>query len=230
MKADVLILVRGGSKGIPKKNVKNFCGKPLVEWSIIQAKNSKKVEKIFLSSDSNEILKIGKKHKINIIKRPKKYSDDKASSESALIHAINNSKEINKKSLVFLEPTSPLRKMRDIDNLIECFFKYNWDSGFTAGVLKDFLIWRKNNSGSLSSVNYDFKNRGQRFFRDDCFVENSLAYIFKPKILLKYKNRLGGKIGITLNDVWQSFEIDEKDDWEFVSTIFKQKIIKKKEV
>ena len=75
MKADVLILARGGSKGIPKKNVKNFCGKPLVEWSIIQAKNSKKVEKIFLSSDSNEILKIGKKHKINIIKRPKKYSE-----------------------------------------------------------------------------------------------------------------------------------------------------------
>ncbi len=230
MKADVLILARGGSKGIPKKNVKIFCGKPLVEWSIIQAKNSKRVKKIFLSSDSNEILKVGKKHEINLIKRPKKLSGDKATSESALIHAITNSYDIDKRGVVFLEPTSPLRKKKDIDNLIYSFFKFNWDSGFTAGVLKDFLIWRKNKLGNLSSINYDFKNRGQRFHRENCFVENSLAYIFKPKILLKNNNRLGGKIGITLNDVWQSFEIDEKDDWDFVSSIFKQKILKRKEV
>ena len=64
----------------------------------------------------------------------------------------------------------------------------------------------------------------------NCFVENSLAYIFKPEILLKYNNRLGGKIGITFNDVWQSFEIDEKDDWNFVSSIFTENILKKKEV
>ena len=230
MKADVLILARGGSKGIPKKNIKFFCGKPLVEWSIIQAKNSKRVKKIFLSSDSNEILKVGKKHGINIIKRPKKHSGDKSTSESALLHAIKNFSEIDKRGVVFLEPTSPLRKKRDIDKLIDSFFKFNWDSGFTAGVLKDFLIWRKNKFDNLSSINYDYKNRGQRFHRENCFVENSLAYIFKPEILLKYNNRLGGKIGITFNDVWQSFEIDEKDDWNFVSSIFIEKILKKKEV
>ena len=227
MRADAIILARGGSKGIPKKNVKIFCGKPLVEWTIVQAKASKKINNIYLSSDSNEILKIGSKHNINIIKRPKIYSGDKASSESAVIHIIRNIKNISNEGIVLLEPTSPLRKKHDIDNLISDFFKYKWDSGFTAGELNDFLIWEKIKRNKLKSINYNFKKRGQRFGRKNCYVENSIAYIFKPKMIMKYKNRLAGKIGLTINKVWQSFEIDEKDDWNFVKTIFKDKILGK---
>ncbi len=227
MKADAIILARGGSKGIPKKNLKIFCGKPLVEWTIIQAKTSRKINNVYLSSDSNEILKIGSKHKINIIKRPKIYSTDKATSESAVFHVIKNIRNISNKGIVLLEPTSPLRKKNDIDNLISDFFRYKWDSGFTAGELNDFLIWEKIKKNKLKSINYNFKKRGQRIGRKKCYVENSIAYIFKPKMIMKYKNRLAGKIGLTINKVWQSFEIDEKEDWKFVQTIFKEKILGK---
>ena len=67
-----IILARGGSKGIPKKNIINFCGKPLINWSINQAKNSKYISSVWVSSDSDEILKIVKKENVGIIKRPKK--------------------------------------------------------------------------------------------------------------------------------------------------------------
>ena len=226
MKATAIILARGGSKGIPNKNIKVFCGKPLVEWTIIQAKNSKKINKIYLSSDSNKILKIGKKYKINLIKRPKKISGDYATSESAIIHAIKNFYDFKIRPIVMLEPTAPLRKINDIDNLIRDFNKNRWDSGFTASQLNEFLIWDRKKKNNYKSLNYDFKNRGQRQLnsRKQCFVENSIAYIFKPNIILKYKNRIAGKIGITKNEIWQSFEIDEKDDWDLVETIFKRKI------
>jgi|TARA_B110000259_G_C13902010_1_gene357266 CMP-N,N'-diacetyllegionaminic acid synthase len=227
MKVDAIILARGGSKGIPNKNLKLFCGKPLIEWTILQAKKSKRIRNIFLSSDSKNILKVGLKHKINTIKRPQKYSTDKATSESAIKHFLLSEKDISNNGVIFLEPTSPLRKKNDLDNLIKDFFDNKWDSGFTAGVLSDFLIWEKKIK-NFKSINYDYKNRGQRFGRKSCYVENSIAYIFKPYMFLKYNNRLFGKFGITHNEIWQSFEIDEPEDWNFVSTIFKSKKLNKR--
>ena len=73
-----IILARGGSKGIPNKNIKSFLGKPLLVWTIIQARISKNISKVYLSSDSEKILSIGKKNKAIIIKRPKNISGDKA--------------------------------------------------------------------------------------------------------------------------------------------------------
>ncbi len=227
MKVDAIILARGGSKGIPNKNLKIFCGKPLVEWTIIQAKKSRRIKNIYLSSDSKNILKVGLKHKINIIQRPKKYSTDKATSESAIKHFLLSGKNFSKKGIIFLEPTSPLRKKNDLDELIKSFFKNKWDSGFTAGVLKDFLIWEKKGK-KYQSLNYNYKKRGQRFGRKFCYVENSIAYIFKPYMFLKFNNRLFGNFGVTYNETWQSFEIDEPEDWNFVSTIFKNKKLNKR--
>ena len=88
MKVDAIILARGGSKGIPNKNLKNFCGKPLIEWTILQAKKSKRIRNIFLSSDSRDILSVGLKHNIKLIERPKKFSTDKATSESAVVKGL----------------------------------------------------------------------------------------------------------------------------------------------
>ena len=83
-----IILARGGSKGIPGKNIKLFLGKPLLAWSIIQAKLSKKIYEVYLSSDSDKILSIGVKYGAIPIKRPNKISGDTAKSEDAVIHAL----------------------------------------------------------------------------------------------------------------------------------------------
>ena len=220
MSVIALILARGGSKGIPKKNILSFCDKPLIQWSIIQAKLSKEVDRVFVSSDSDEILRIAKNTGAEIIKRPTNISGDEAKSEEAILHALDvlgNNYEI----IVMLEPTAPLRKPTDLDSGIVTFREQKLDSAFSSAELQDFLIWKKNKEGVLSSINYDYKNQQPRQQREKDYVENGAIYLFKPEIILKYNNRFGGNIGMLKNDFWQSFEIDEKDDWEFVELIFR---------
>ena len=91
--------------------------------------------------------------------------------------------------------------------------------------LSDFLIWKKDKHDQLVSVNYDYKKQGPRQEREPDYVENGAIYMFTPEIFLKENNRFGGKIGLFMNNFWQSFEIDEKDDWDFVELVFKQYLL-----
>ena len=84
-----IILARGGSKGIPRKNVLDFSGHPLVAWSVIQAKLSKEIDEVYISSDSEEILEIAQSYGAKTIKRPKEISGDSSKSEEAIIHALS---------------------------------------------------------------------------------------------------------------------------------------------
>jgi len=227
MKIVAIILARGGSKGIPKKNIKNFCGKPLVTWSIKQAKNSKYISSVWVSSDSDGILKIAKKENVGIIKRPKKISSDKSSSEIGWIHAINEIEKNEKIDLVIgLQPTSPIREAKDLDKAIEKFKKNNADSMFSCSKLDDFFLWKKNVK-KYSSLNYDYKNRKRRQEIKEQYLENGSFYIFKPEIIKKIKNRLGGKIEIIEQEFWKSFEIDSVKSLKFCEILMKNYLLKK---
>ena len=140
-KIDAIVLGRGGTKGIPRKNVLNFCGKPLVAWSVLQAKNTKEIDNVYISSDSEEILKIGKKHGAFPIKRPEEISGDTANPESAVEHVLS---KIDKQPdvIIMMEPTAPLRKPDDLSKCIKQFIEEKWDSGFSGAILADFLIWK----------------------------------------------------------------------------------------
>jgi len=222
-----IILARGGSKGIPKKNIINFCGKPLINWSIDQAKNSKYISSVWVSSDNNEILEIVKKQKVEIIKRPKKISTDTSSSEIGWIHAINEIEKNQKIDLVVgLQTTSPIRESKDLDNAIKKFNKNKADTMFSCTRLDDFFIWEKKKL-KYSSLNYDYKNRKRRQDVKKQFLENGSFYIFKPEIIKKIKNRLGGKIEIIEQEFWKSFEIDSIENLKFSEIIMKNYLLKK---
>jgi CMP-N,N'-diacetyllegionaminic acid synthase len=223
-KVIAIILARGGSKGIPRKNVLEFAGHPLVAWSVIQAKISKEIDEVYISSDSDEILEIAQRYGAKIIKRPDDISDDSSKSEEAIIHALSILGS-EQEMIIMLEPTAPLRKADDLDQCIRMFRNESWDSCFSGATLQDFLIWKKDKNKELKSVNYDYKNQGPRQMREPDFVENGAIYMFKPEIMMKYKNRFGGKIGIFPNHFWQSFEIDEPEDWEFVELIFREYLL-----
>ena len=225
-KVIAIILARGGSKGIPRKNVLEFAGHPLVAWSVIQAKKTKEIDEVYISSDSDEILEIAQSYGAKMIKRPDKYAGDTAKSEEAILHALEilgSDQEI----IIMLEPTAPLRRPNDLGDAVNMFRDQAWDSCFSGATLQDFLIWKKDEIGDLISVNYDYKNQGPRQMRDPDYVENGAIYMFKPEIMLKNKNRFGGKIGIFPNHFWQSFEIDEPEDWAFVELVFQKYLSKK---
>ena len=225
MLVDAVILARGGSKGIPRKNLLPFLGVPLVELSIRQAKNAKLIRHTYLSSDSDEILSTADNYDVIQIKRPDHLATDSARSEDAIIDLVKrNMKEIPD-AILLLEPTAPLRMPEDIDNSIQSFVHQNADSLFSGALLEDFLIWRKSSKeNKLESVNYDYKIQGPRQERQPDIVENGAIYLFKVSSLLKNSNRFGGNICYYKNYFWQSFEIDSKDDWPLVELVYRNYI------
>ena len=223
----ILIPARGGSKGIPNKNIKKFNGKPLIEWTIKSALESKLADKIVVSSDSKKILNFSKKFNIDLLNRPKSLSKDNSSTESVVKHCIDYY-DNQFKTIILLSPTSQVRKLNVLDEMIKFFKSKKLDSSFSGSKLNDFLIWSYNkNNKRYNSINYNYKKRGVRQSRKISYVENGSIYIFKSKILLKKNNRIGGKFDIFKTKFYESFELDEKEDWKLIETIHRTYILKK---
>ena len=224
-----IILARGGSKGIPKKNIIDFCGKPLIEWTIKHCFEGGATS-VWVSSDSTEILDIAKKCEANIIVRPEDLSQDLSTSESSWLHALNYiEKEIDQKIDWILAPqiTSPIRESSDINKAIQLAINSEFDSLFSSSVVEDLFFWQFENK-KLCSVNYDYKNRKRRQDAPKQFVENGSFYMFKPEVLKKYNNRFGENIGKVEMEFWKMFEIDSIEDLELCRMIFKNFILKMK--
>lgn len=220
-----IIPARGGSKSIPKKNIIDFCGEPLIAWSIEQAFGSECIRQVYVSTDDKEIADVSKKYGASIIWRPSKLATDISSSEEALLHAISEiekQKEID--TIVFLQATSPLRDKDDIDKAIEKFYLEQADSLFSAAVLEDFCIWENTKEG-IRSVSFDYLNRGKRQDRKPYYLENGSIYIFRPEILKQFNNRLGSKIAMYYMPVWKSYEIDDYETLEICEYFMKKKIL-----
>jgi len=218
-----IILARGGSKGIPHKNVIDFCGKPLIAWTIQQLQQAKGINSIWVSSDNEEILSIGRNYGVESILRPTEISGDLAIAESGLFHALELiEKQIRNIDLVLApQVTSPLRESSDIERGLNDFQEQHIDSMFSCSVVKDLFFWEKTLSGDLMSVSYDYKNRQRRQDIPDKFVENGSFYLSKPDVLRKYNNRLGGRIGMTIMDLWKMFEIDSIEDLRICESLMK---------
>lgn len=205
-----IIPARGGSKGIPRKNVRQVAGKPLIGYTIEQANRSMYVNRVVVSTDDAEITAVSKQFKAEVIPRPKAISGSTASSESALIHALNYLQEKEAYTpdlIVFLQATSPIRKLDDIDNAIELLVHEQSDSLLSA-VKSHPWLWRKK-EGQPKSFNYDYKNRPRRQERAAEYLENGSIYIFKPWVLFNFNNRLGGKISLYEMDNNSLVDIDE---------------------
>ena len=224
-----IILARGGSKGIPKKNIKDFCGKPLIAWTIELCLSSESISSVYVSSDSEEILDISSKYNAKLIKRPDSISSDTATSESAWLHAIDWIENDGNKIDLVLAPqvTSPLRESKDIQNGIEIFINNNYDSMFSCSVAEDLYFWERSSNGDLKSINYDWKNRKRRQDHSPQFIENGSFYIFKPSVLRDLNNRFGFKIGMVEMEFWKMFEIDSLETFKLCESIMKNFLLDK---
>ncbi|BAX55494.1 acylneuraminate cytidylyltransferase family protein [Photobacterium damselae subsp. piscicida] len=122
-----LITARGGSKGLPRKNIIDLNGLPLIAWSINAGLASKYVDKVFVTTEDEEIAEVSKKFGAEIIPRPMELAEDTTASEPVFAHAIEYLKEqgIEVDKVCVLQPTSPLRTTEDIDNAFELYEKKN---------------------------------------------------------------------------------------------------------
>jgi len=209
-----IIPARGGSKGIPNKNLKSLAGKPLISYTIEHSLNSSLVKRTFVSTDSLEIKNVSEEYGAEVIIRPGKLATDTASSEKTIEHAI---KYIEDKEgyipdiIVFLQCTSPLRRKNDIDNAIETLLKNECDSLFSV-YEKHYMIWEES-GGRIVSSNFDYKNRPRRQDKKIEYIENGSLFVFKRGVFLAARNRTCGKAGVYVMPYEYSFEIDDPFDF-----------------
>ena len=215
------IPARGGSKGMPGKNIKEFAGKPLVVHSIEYALNCSQIDEVVVSTDDDKIAKIALKAGAKVVIRPPELSTDSATTESAIHHFVN---KFNKKPdiLVLLQPTSPFRPKGSLENAITHFTENGFDSLLSITPTHRFY-WRVKED-QTAFAEYDYLNRPLRqdMKLDDIrYVENGSLYIFTRKHFDKTGNRLGGKIGYVEWSEEYSLEIDTPLDFNMVEKIFK---------
>lgn len=217
-----IIAARGGSKGIPKKNLINFCGHPLIAWSIRQALNCEYIKSVWVSSDDKDILDISKKYGANALLRPDELSSDTSTSESAWLHIldfISSQTDLAPDKIVALQATSPLRSSEDLTNALKLFDAKNYDSLLSVSEVEDFFNWKLNNLNQFQPINYDYKFRKPRQLLEKHYLENGSFYIFKPSLIKTTSNRLGGHIGYYVMDKYKMFQIDNIEDLKLCSVL-----------
>ena len=225
MKVAAIILARGGSKGIPRKNIIDFCGKPLLAWTIEHCLEGG-ASHVYVSSDSDEILDIGVRFGARSILRPATIAGDTATSESGWLHALAKIEEMNDSCDWVLAPqvTSPLRTSADIRRGIEIAQSGRYDSLFSCSMAEDLYFWEMRQE-SLQSLNYDWRNRKRRQDHPKQYIENGSFYLFRPDILREHNNRFGGRIGVVEMEFWKMFEIDTLEDLRMCAALMKEFLV-----
>lgn len=221
-----IIPAREGSKGIKNKNIKKLNGFPLISYSICSAKKSKLIDKVFVSTDGKKISKISKTYGAEVIKRPKKLSNDIIMPDAAVVHAIKyilKNLNFNFDYLVFIQPTSPLRHKTELDLAIKKCIDKKLDTVFSSTDYKPF-IWIKKGEKFLPD-NFNPKKRKRRQINQN-INETGSFYIVEKKSFLKNKDRFGKKISNYESNFYSFFEIDNIEEFKFIEKLLKYSILK----
>ncbi|MEA3377902.1 MAG: acylneuraminate cytidylyltransferase [Chloroflexota bacterium] len=210
-----IIPARGGSKSIPRKNIKPLCGKPLIAWTIEAAHAAESIGRVVVSTDDDEIATVSRSFGAEVVIRPAEISGDLASSESALLHVLqtlDNLEDYRPEVLAFLQCTSPLTRPEDIDGTVEMVSEGGCDSAATMTPFH-FFIWREDRQGQMTGVNHRATQRLMRQEREVQFLEVGAVYAMRTGGFLENRFRFFGRIGKYIIPSSRALEIDEPEDW-----------------
>lgn len=226
MKIWAIIPARSGSKRLHKKNTYKFNNKPLISWTIKSALNSKYIDKVIVSTDDSYIAKIAKFYGAEVpFMRPKKLSNDKASSADVVLHALKKLK-VNKNDLfILLQPTSPLRKTSHIDDAIKIFEKNRFIENIVGVSKLDHPIeWSNELPQNLSMKNFIPKTRKYKRSQDFSarYIINGSIYILRIRSFLREKNFLlkNNSFGYVMKKN-ESIDIDNLEDLKLAEYFYK---------
>jgi YrbI family 3-deoxy-D-manno-octulosonate 8-phosphate phosphatase len=205
----LVIPARGGSKGIPRKNLAEVGGVPLVARAIKAARAAKLVHDVVVSTDDAEIADVSRAFDAEVIIRPPAISGDAASSESALIHAVDYRADAGWPAdiVVLLQCTAPFTTARDIDGTIEPVLHQQAESCFAAAAFHHF-VWERQHSGAAVGSNHPGGERKRRQDMSPQFLEAGSVYAMSVDALRKEGHRFCGRTVIHEVEGSHVFEID----------------------
>jgi len=217
-----IIPARGGSKRLPRKNILNLCGKPLIAWSIEAGLNSKYIDKVVVTSDDDEILNISEEFGTEIIKRPDELASDTATTFDAIKHTIENMKKYD--YIILLQPTTPLRNEKHIDEAIEILESKNADAAISVCEMDHSPLWSNTLDESLSIEGFlkdEVLNKRSQDL-EKYYRLNGAIYICKTENLLEEKSFfLKENIFAYVMDRKSSVDIDEEIDFKIAEVLKK---------
>ncbi len=225
-----IIPARKGSVGLKGKNIKKICGEPLISWSIKQCQASKYIDKIVVSTDCNKTSKIANNHGVDVpYLRPKRLSLSSSTTYDTIEHLLKflkKNKNENFDYIVLIEPTSPLRKKNDIDNIIYKLKKNenNYDSIVSIGTISEHpSILKKIEGSSLLAFDKKIEANIRRQLLTEVYFPYGVAYVVKEKALLKEKSFYTKRQTYFLLERFQNYEIDDIYDFICIENIMKYK-------
>jgi len=207
-----VIPARGGSKGIPNKNVVDLAGKPLLAWSIDSARSAGTKIRVLVTTDSQSIAKVAAEHGAEVVMRPRELSLDESPTESAIIHALQTVRAYGDEIVVLLQPTSPVRHSKSIDRALQAF-EYSGCDSLVGVVPASPFIWH----GPIidGQARYDVGNRPRRQDIQEenrIYRENGSIYIFRASGIREHLNRIHGRIRLFVMEQWESIDVDTEYD------------------
>jgi CMP-N-acetylneuraminic acid synthetase len=211
MSTIAFIPARCGSKSIPFKNIKDFCGKPLIYWNLKALQDCAGVDEIYLATDCDRIALVAQEmnfSKVKVYRRNAENAEDTSSTESVILEFLNQGNFKNSDVFILSQATSPLTQTVDYAAALKQYYIGEYDSLLTCVRVKKFF-WNADGT----PLNYDYMNRPRRQDFNGILLENGAFYINTVHNIMQSKNRLSGTIGIYEMPEHVLLDIDEPDDW-----------------
>lgn len=227
MSTIAFIPVRGGSKSIPLKNIKPFCGKPLVCWNIEALEDCDRIDRVIVATDSKEIeetVSAFPYKKTEIYHRKPENAVDTASTESVMLEYLDYAGLPESDIFILVQATSPLTQSIHFSEALDMYSKGDYDSILTC-VRNYRFFWNEDGT----SKNYDYRARPRRQNFSGTLMENGAFYINTVRNILQSGNRLSGRIGIYEMPEYTATEIDEPDDWVILESLMYRHVLSKRE-
>lgn len=207
-----VIPARGGSKGIPRKNLCLVAGKPLLAHTILAARAARHLTRLVVSTDDEEIAAVAQRYGAEVVRRPAAIAGDTASSEAAVLHVLDHLRAdegYEPELTVLLQCTAPLTRAEDIDGTVVALARADADSALAVTPFYHFL-WQLEGAGSTAvGINHDPRVRQRR--QDLCpqFLETGAVYVMRTAVFRHAKHRFCGRTVIHVMPSDRCLEIDE---------------------
>lgn len=225
-----IIPARGGSKGLPGKNIKSLCGKPLIAYTIEAALHAKAIDRVIVTTDSEEIADVAKEYGAEVpFLRPAELAGDTSSAVDVYMHAVTYLEEQGSASIekfMVLLPTAPLRTSHNIEEAIRLFEQEQADTLISMKQAETPISWyyRRDDNGRVSNLGLDSRNAVQnRQVNETFYVPNGAIYILDKKLLREKRTYYSNNTISYIMDEKSSVDIDNEIDFMFAEMLVQKR-------
>jgi N-acylneuraminate cytidylyltransferase len=220
--AIAIVPARGGSKGIPRKNLVPLLGIPMLSYTLRAAREVEEISKVLVSTDNEEIAEVARAEGALVIERPVELARDDSPTEPCIVHAMDRWREregADPDWVVLLQPTAPLRQAEDIRRAFQTLESTGADSILSVVERREFRWVRE---GEMGRPLWDIENRPRRQDLIPDYVENGAIYITRSSLYREGGNRLGGSIALSVMPAERSIDVDEPSDLLLVENFLRK--------